>query len=51
MRFYRLQNEHFFNKEHIIDTSVVNDITCTRQSLIYYTCDHTFFYDMTLSTE
>ena len=28
-------------KEHIVDTDVVNDITCTRQSV--YACGHTIF--------
>ena len=34
MGFYRLQNEHYFNEERIVDTDVVNDFTCSRQSVI-----------------
>ena len=27
MGFYRLQNDHYFNKKCIADTDVVNDVT------------------------
>ena len=47
MGFYRLQNEHYFNKKkHIADTDVVK---CTCKVLLHvWSYD---FYDMTLSTE
>ena len=34
MGFYRLQNEHYFNKKTHFGTDVVNDFTCMRQSVI-----------------
>ena len=34
MGFYRLQNKHYFNKKSIVDMDVVNDATCTHQSVI-----------------
>ena len=33
MGFYRLQNENYFNKKRIIDMNVVDEVTCTRQSV------------------
>ena len=45
MGFYRLQNDHYFNKKRIVDTDVVNDVTSTRQE---WSND---LYDMTLATE
>ena len=32
--FTAFKNEHYFNEERIVDTDVVNDVTCTRQSVI-----------------
>ena len=32
MSFYRLQNDHYFNKKR--DMDVVNDVTSTRKSVI-----------------
>ena len=35
MTFYRLQNEYCFNKKkRIVDTDVINDVSCTRQNVI-----------------
>ena len=38
MSFYRLHNDHYFNKKRIVDmdvvNDVVNDVTSTRQSVI-----------------
>ena len=36
-------------RKHIVDTDVVNDVTCTRQSVITRVVIR--FYDMTLATE
>ena len=32
--FYRLQTEHYFNKKRIVDTDVVNDLSCLSPSVI-----------------
>ena len=32
MWFYRLQNEHYFTKERIVNADVVSDVTCMRQN-------------------
>ena len=33
MGFYRVQNDHYFNKKRIVDMDVVNDVTSTRQNV------------------
>ena len=37
-------------KIYIVVTDVVNDVTYSRKRVLKYTCGHTIFYDMTLST-
>ena len=49
MRFNRLQNENDFNKERIVETDFVNDVTCTRPCVITRVVIR--FYDMSLSIE
>ena len=34
MRFYRLQNDHYFNKKRIADMDVVSDVARSRQSVL-----------------
>ena len=34
MGFYRLLNDHYFNKKLTVDTDVVNDVTSTCHSVI-----------------
>ena len=34
MGFYRLKMKNILIEERIVDTGVVNDVTCTRQSVI-----------------
>ena len=34
MGFYRLQNEYYFIRKCIFEPDVVNDVTCTRKSVI-----------------
>ena len=42
MEFYRLQNDHYFNKKRIFDTNVDNDVTSTPKC--DYTCGHTILW-------
>ena len=49
MAFHCLQNEHYFNEKTHCGTDVVNDLTCTRQSIITRVV-YDFYYS-TLSTE
>ena len=41
MGFYCLHNEHYFNKKCVVNTNVVNDVTCSRQCI--YRRDHMIF--------
>ena len=34
MEFYRHQNVYYFNKKRTVDMGIVNDVMCTRQSVI-----------------